>query len=104
MADGVTSTEGQKAIDECNDALKNIDQEIGGINSLDVVDDLRSIAGELHKSWETKNGEATMIELFKVLDSLETYTNSLSKAAEYIKNDKFTLDTSNTSTETIYKY
>ena len=45
-----------------------------------------------------------MIELFKVFDSLETYTNSLSKAATYIKNDVYTLDTSQTETETIVKY
>ena len=105
MADGVTtSAEVKEAVDACNEALKNVDQAIGGIEALDVVGDLRSIAGRLHQSWETKNGEATMIELFKVFDSLETYTNSLSKAATYIKNDVYTLDTSQTETETIVKY
>ena len=103
MEDGVTSAEVKAAVDACNEALKNVDQTIGGIESLNVVDDLRAIAGRLHQSWETKNGEATMIELFKVFDSLETYTNSLSNAAKNIKSDEYTLDTSKTTTEKVVK-
>lgn len=100
MADGVTSTEVKKAIDACNDALKN--EEITGCkDSLDVVDDLRATARSLSEAWQTKNGEATMTELLKVLDSLETCTDNLIKAAKNIEDDEFSLDTSNVRTEPI---
>ena len=98
MADGVTSNEVKRAIKNCNDALKDVGNYI---NSLDVVDDLRATANELSEAWQTTNGKATMTELFKVLDSLETYTHSLRNAAEEIKNDEFSLDTSNFRTEPI---
>ncbi len=90
MAAGLTSDTVQKAVDECNEAMQKIDEQIdGGIDSLDVVDDLKKIAGELHQSWETQNGENTMIELFKVLDNLNTSMQNFLKAANNIKNDKY---------------
>lgn len=90
MAEGLTSEEVKKAVDECNEAMQKIDAEIdGGIEALNVIDDLRAIAGELHKSWETSNGESTMIELNKVIDSLEKNTNSIINSVKSTKADKY---------------
>lgn len=91
MAEGLTSETVKKAVDECNEAMQKIDEQIdGGLDALDVVSELKSIAGELHQSWETDNGNKTMFELFKVFDSLDTNLNNFIKSANHIKSDKYT--------------
>ena len=101
MAGGLTSKEVKNAVDECNKAMQKIDAEIdGGIDSLDVIENLRSMANELHKSWETSNGESTMIELYKIIDSLETNTKSIINSAKNIKADKYTFSKSSTTEST----
>lgn len=98
MAGGLTRDEVKQAVEECNNAIHSIDSDIG---ELDVIEDIRSKAAELHKVWETENGERTMIALSKVVDSLETYTDSLKRSMENIKNDTYTFTE---STETEYKH
>jgi hypothetical protein len=103
VAAGLTSETVQKAVDECNQAMQKIDAEIdGGLNSLDTVADLRKIAGDLHAQWQTENGERTMIELFKVFDTLDTCMQNFITAANNIKNDKYTF-TKDSTTEYDWK-
>ena len=97
----LTSAEVQAAVDACNEAMQNIDSAIGGIDSLNVMEEIRGYADELHKVWETENGHRTMIELYKVLDSLNTSVDSLIKSANNIKNDKYTFTK---TSETTYSW
>ena len=98
MAGGLTSGTVQKAVDECNAAMQKIDAGIdGGLNSLNTVADLRKIAGDLHAQWETENGERTMIELFRVLNTLDTYLQNFITSANNIKNDKYTFTKDSTT-------
>lgn len=86
----LTSADVQAAVDACNEAIHSIDS---GIGELDVIDEIKGYADELHKVWETENGEKSMIELYKVIDSLQTNTDNLKKAMENIKNDTYTFTT-----------
>lgn len=100
MAAGLSSDVVKAVVEQCNTAIKSIDSEIGGIDSLDVIEEIRGYAADLHKVWETENGEITMIALNKVIDTLETYINNLIKAAEDIKNDSYKFERTYSTTTT----
>ncbi len=87
MAEGLVSETVQKAVDECNKSLENIDS---GIGELDVIDELKGYVSELAAVWQTEGGEETIAELNKNIDNLKKYTDSLKRAMQDIKNDKYT--------------
>lgn len=81
-----TPAEVKKAVDECNEAMHNIDS---GIGELDIIDELRGYSSELAKVWQTSNGEYSIAGFDRTLTQLKTYTDNLKKSMEYIKNDTY---------------
>ena len=79
----------QKAVDDCNNAMHSIDADIG---ELDIIDDLKGYSSQLAEVWQTSNGEYSIAGFNRTLDTLKTYTDSLKRSMENIKNDTYTFE------------
>lgn len=94
MAAGLTRDVVKSAVEECNNAIHSIDD---GIGELDIIEELQGYSNQLAEIWQTENGENTINGLNKVIRGLKTYTDSLKRAMENIKNDTYEYTESSTT-------